>query len=248
MSSVLLRRSSLALLLLALPASGCDCLFGLLGAVPFETESDGVVVFPLGSVGDCTSADDGTVPSNGEPDEDGNLTTYSHSNDGTVCQLKADWVGTLVNMEDVRAEVDAEIEEAGLDPANVRLNIISMTPTVETVVLRDDETDEVLDLGTDALLAYRGSISVEGDEDIIVASYDGNGDPTVPDVDVKDSATLVALANTSFAEGTPLSASGTGNSSIAMAELPTIQAAGQPALVVTFKIVVAGEASLGSGE
>lgn len=248
MTSSVVRRFSLALLLLALPASGCDCLFGLLGAVPFETESDGVVVFPLGSVGDCTSADDGTVPANGEPDENGNLTTYAHSNDGTVCQLKADWVGSLVNMEDVRAEVDAEIEEAGLDPATVRLKIISMTPTVETVVLRDDATDEVLELSDEALLGYRGSISVEGDEDIIVASYDGNGDPTVPDVDVKDSATLVELANTSFTEGTPLAASGTGNTSVAMNELPTIQAAGQPALVVTFKIVVAGEASLGSAE
>ncbi len=248
MSSFVLRRFSLALFLLAIPASGCDCIFGLLGAVPFETESDGVIVFPLGSVGDCTSADNGTVPVDGEPDEDGNLTTYSHSNDGTVCQLKADWVGNLVNMEDVRAEVDAEIEEAGLDPANVRLNIISMTPTVETIILRDDATDETLDLSTDALLAYRGSISVEGDEDIIVASYDGEGDATVPDVEVKDSPTLVALANTSFAEGSPLAASGTGNTDIAMAELPTIQAAGQPALVVTFKIVVSGEASLGSGE
>jgi hypothetical protein len=246
--SFMMRRCSLALLLLALPVSGCECLFGLLGAVPFETESDGVVVFPLGSVGDCTSADDGTVPENGEPDENGNLTTYSHSNDGTVCILKADWQGNLVNMEDVRAEVDAELEEAGLDPATVRLRIISMTPTVQTVVLRDDATDEVLELSAEALLAYRGSISVAGDEDIIVASYDGSGDATVPDVEVKESVALVDLANTSFEEGTPLAATGTGNTSVAMSELPTIQGAGQPALVVTFKIVLAGEASLGSAE
>lgn len=241
-------RISFVLCLLALPASGCECLFGLLGAIPFETESDGVIVFPLGSVGDCTSADNGTVPADGEPDENGSLTVYSHSNDGTVCQLKADWTGNLVNMEDVRAEVDAEIEEAGLDPANVRLNIISMTPTVETVVLRDDETDEVLELGTEALLAYRGAISVEGDEDIIVASYDGTGDPTVPNVETKESAVLIALANTAFAEGTPLAASGEGNTSIAMTELPQIQGAGQPAIVVTFKIALAGEASLGAAE
>jgi hypothetical protein len=245
---MLLRRFSLALLLLALPASGCDCLFGLLGAIPFDTETDGVVVFPLGTVGDCTSADDGTVPVDGNPDADGNLTTYSHSNDGTVCQLKADWIGNLVNMDEVKAEVDAEIEEAGLDPANVRLNIVSMTPTVKTVVLRDDETDDEIELGTDGLLAYRGSISVEGDEDIIVASYEGDGDPNTPDVEVKESAVLIANANASFADGTPLAASGTGNTSIAMTELPTVQAAGQPALVVTFSIALSGEASLGAAE
>lgn len=240
-------RMLLPALLLAMPMAGCECVAGLFPAIPFQTESEGTIVFPLGAVGDCTSDDDGTVPENGEPDENGNLTTYTHVNDGTTCTLKADWQGRLVDMSDVKAEVDAELEEAGVDPTTVTLRIVSMTPTVQTVILRDDETDEPIDLSADALLGYFGEISVDGDPEIITAGYTAPGDPTVPDVETKDSAALVEQANAAFADGTPLEATGSGNCTISMAQIAEIQVAGQPALVVSFAIGLEGEASVGGG-
>jgi len=213
--------------------------------VPFDITTSGSVVFPLGGVDGCD--DNGSIPEDGEPDEFGNLTTFTHTNEGTICSLSANWTGSLLDMAAVREDVDAELEAAGLDPATVTVTVLSMEATVETVILQDNDTQEPIDLPDAALISYRGAISVDGDDDIIIAFHPFGGDPNTPTVTVRDSERLVELANDALGGGEPLLASGDAVAQIDMAELPTIEAAGAPAIVVTFDIGVAGEAGLGGG-
>jgi hypothetical protein len=223
-------------------ASGCGgCSF------PFTVETDGQVVIPLGPVGDCSAADNGTYPENGEPDEDGNLTTYTHVVDGTSCKMTANWTGPLVNMKKAREDTEKELENQGLDPSTIDVYISGFAPKVELVTLRDDGKDGNPAIDAPGLTAYHGSIAVADTDDVITADFAAPGDPLKPESSVNVTDDVLAAVNEAYQDKSTVPASGLAETAIDVAQLAPVQSAVRPALVVDFKLKIEGEGTAGPG-
>lgn len=208
---------------------------------PFSVESEGRVVLSLGAV-DATCNATGS-----ETRQNGDVVTYTHATSGTDCSLGATWAGQLLDMAQVRADTEEELAAQGLDPATIDVDIVTLTPTVQAVSLRDDDSDSPIDITIPGLQRYTGAISVEGDADIIKAAFDGTGSPTEPTVTVKSSTRLAELANTAYDDETSLAASGVADVNVALDQIQPIVDAVEPSLVIDFKLVVEGTAALGGG-
>lgn len=219
-------------------ATGCGSC-----TVPFDFEDEGTIVIPLGAVGDCSSADNGTFPEDGEPDEDGNLTTFEHANDGTNCTLTASWQGILVDMASTRAEAEQQIGDSGLDPATVKVSITEFAPTVQIVELRDDDADAALALDDSALVSYAGGINIEGTDGLITVAFAAPGDPTQPTVETNADQNFLDVVNAAYADSAAIPATGGGDAVIALDGIAPVAEAARPALSITYTIKGTGEAS-----
>lgn len=229
------------LIVVAAALAGCEaCTY------PFSVEAGGTLNIPLGIAADCMG--EGTVPEDGQPDDEGNLTRFTHAivarEDGPRCVMHADWSGPLVDVSELRADAEDEMRANGIDPDDVEVRITSITPTIETVGLRGRGTEA---LAAPGIVTYRGALSIEGDEEIIVVTLAEDGDPANPEVVVRESPRLIELANEAWLTGEDVPATGTADVSINLRRVGDLgDLPPSPRLRVDFAVTLEGDAGLGS--
>lgn len=227
------------LLLVVAALTGCPaCTY------PFELAVPGALSIPLGVVSGCVGA--GTIPEDGLPDQEGNLTHFTHTvasgEQGTRCLLRAEWSGPLMDVDALRANAEQQLRARGLDPKRVAMRITSITPTVDTVALRGRGTDRPALLAP-GIISYRGALSIPGDEEIIVVTVAPDQDPAEPWVSVRESPRLVELANEAWTTGESIPATGTAEVSINLARIGDVgEVPENPRLRVVFTIALEGNA------
>lgn len=183
------------------PASACD--------VGFNTDVSESVTLPLAVAGACDAsrergaAIEGTLPRDGEPDKNGNLTTFTVTTDGSRCVLHAFWQGVLIDTNVARAKAEADMRDAGIDPRDVDVHISRIDPKVTAVDLDGDAA-----VGADGV-SYRAVIGVPRAPEIFVMEVAPGGDVAHPEVVVNENKRLLRAANDAWRDEVPMPAVGT---------------------------------------
>jgi hypothetical protein len=217
---------------------GCGDLLGLFGldglGAPFTHTIEGTLRLSFGVVeadcgGEGTRANDqGTVTYAHGPTADGN------------CGLGATWAGTLIDTTDAKEQVEAGMEDQGLDPETVNITFTKVTFAVGAVTFTDAAGN---DLTPPSIPSYRGVLGVEGDDEVIVVTHEGDGDPTQPAIEVKESEALVEALNTSWDSGESVPGTGDASAVVDMESAAAFADADDPGLDIEYAVTV--EATVG---
>jgi len=222
----------MAAILAGVTISGCEC-----AEVPFEQDLSGSFVVELGS--------DPTCSGDPAPEIDAESGTYydiHYANDGTNCTIFIDeWRGSLADVADVQAEVDAQIAAAGLDPdsAGVELRDVHVTSvTVSMLTASGGDFDE------SRINSYTATANIDAGgtriEPAISVSGQGDGQPDVTTTD--DSAGFASALQASIEAAAPLDADGDAEVEVpfdAMVDL-TDNGTGPGKLVVDYVLSLSG--------
>lgn len=204
--------------------------------VPFEFTQEGSVVLPVWAQGDCAWG--GTLPVDGQPDAVGQLVRWTQERDGDRCAVEAEWMGPLVDMESTRQAVDAQLDEAGLDPRSVGLVITAITPTLQ-LVPASAAGFGTSELSDGVILEYAGELSVSGSAPVLSFAFRAPGDPLRPALDIDTPPGLLEQVNAAWEARAPLAGAAAGR---VVLGLDVLQATGGvPAVELRLGVTVAGE-------
>ena len=220
MRRVLLMTAALGL---ALTATACD--------FDVEASVNDTVAFDLGSL-------DGACEGSDSEEGDRGVTAWTKSIEGDACRVDFTWDGDLIEMDEVREKVDAEIaaNDPGVGSVGVRIDGVEIG--LEALRMTDgdggaipsptmDEYGLSIDMLEEELLAIDGTDVLE-----IVAS-----DQTFP-----LSKDALLAASQAFRERAPVPAHAEGTLLIPLTELDALAAAGETRLEVDFRVDVTATA------
>ena len=223
---------SLALGFLGLAAvfvDGCACGF------PFDSSREAQVKIDLGDVqADCTD-------SGSETRENGDVVSWNHSAQSNRCHLSSTWAGVLLDMEEVHTQVEDALADSGVDPASVKVTITTIDITVTKVDMTDADGNHVEIPG---LLSYVGSVDVGDEEGLIVAEMAEGGDPTDPDVSIKEGNALAEMATTAYADNENVLGEGSADTFVNLADVAPLEGIEGLGLTIDFTLDIAGTAGL----
>jgi hypothetical protein len=245
-----MRKLLLLVALGALPLSACTC------GIPFSEPFEGSLEIPIAADDDCVFDEEVALDENGDATKEGSfgVVKYKYELVGDECTfLISHWEGSVADMSEVQAEIDASVEEAGFDPAAAQVQLESVTfAEVGLRLLRPDGTE--VDFAVVRPEAYGAQLHAEGPagvvEDVVVLSYTDDpaagSDPLAPTfetlTDPADQETLRALVQAAIVDETVVSASGEAFVTMGLGHLPDItnDGAGDMQLVLTYRIDVEG--------
>jgi hypothetical protein len=206
---------------------------------PFTIETEGRLEMPFGVVRRCSGTD--------SFDYMGSHTDIVYTLEGTRCSLHADWEGPIVDMAELREDARDDLEALGIDPDEmdqIELRVGDIKPEVDEAGLANRRTDVPIEMPAGAL-AYRGTLSVPGDENVVVVELPEGSRFNDPEVTIRESERLVELAEAAWLERTELWGTGTADVVIDLArilEVPDLPR--RPAFAVKFAITLEGDASM----
>lgn len=169
---------------------------------PFSVDVSSAVTLPLGAAVNCAEANagvlEGSIPADGEPDAHGNLTHFEHTFfAGNKCTLHAQWQGPLVDMNEIRADADAQMRDLGLEPDDVDVYIRRIEPRVTAV---DFDGEAILPGVT-----YRAAVGVPKATQIILLEANEGDDLAKPKVTIAERhKRFLRAANESWRERKPM--------------------------------------------
>lgn len=207
---------------------------------PFDFTQEGSFAVPLGAVAGCVGTGGGSLPIDGQPNEEGDLVTWHHVRDGDTCTLTATWTGPLLDMAPVRDEVDREIARRGLDPSHIEVEIVGVEPSLRMVELTDEAAD--VPLPTGVLLGYEGTLDVGSAAEVLTFRHAPPGDPSQPELDVKETDELLAQINAAWDARSVLPGRGSTTVAVSLEDTSPWSLAQLPVMLASYALHVDGRA------
>lgn len=225
MRSVLL----FAFALVAVFSEGCACGF------PFNSSREAQIKIELGDV-EATCTDSGT-----ETRENGDVITWDHNPESNRCHLSSTWEGVVLDMEEVHTQVEDALKDTGIKPEDVKVTISEIQITVTKVDMTDVDGEHVEIPG---LLSYVGSVDVGDETGLITAEMKEGGDPTDPDVTIKDDNELAAIATDAYEKNENVSGKGIADTFVNLDDVAGLEGVRGLGLTVDFTLDIGGSAGL----